>query len=77
MQTENLQIEQIKKLYPNQWVLIAEPQIQNTLVLGGIVLFNSKDKREIAYKRINWREKYTHATTIYTGSFPKNRKFWL
>lgn len=77
METSILTIEQIKESYPKQWVLIAEPNIQNTLVLGGIVLFGSKDKREIAYKRINWREKYKSATTIYTGEFPKNRKFWL
>jgi hypothetical protein len=72
-----LSFEQMKEKYPNEWVLIGNPEIVATKVLKGIVIFHSKDKREIAYRQINWREQFDAATTIFTGQLPKNRRFWL
>jgi len=77
MQAEALAYDQIKFLYPNEWVLLGNPVLSGTKVLGGTVIFHSKDKREIAYKQINWREQFQSAMTIFTGEKPKNRKFWL
>lgn len=74
---EALTIEQIKAQYPDQWVLVGNPVHQGTKILKGIVVFSSKDKREIAYSQINWREHFETAITIFTGIKPKNRKFWL
>ena len=61
---EILTKEQIKQLYPNQWVLIGNPQLGNPLVLGsiisklesGVVIYGSQDKREIAYKSKDLRK---------------------
>ena len=72
-----LTIEKIKQLYPDEWVLLGNPVIRNTEVLAGIPIYHAKDKRDIASERINWREQFDGATTIYTGEFPKNRRFWL
>lgn len=77
MQAEALAYDQIKLLYPNEWVLLGNPVLSGAKVLGGTVIFHSKDKREIAYKQINWREQFQSAMTIFTGEKPKNRKFWL
>jgi hypothetical protein len=73
----HLSFEQIKVQYPNEWVLLGNPEIVDTKVLKGIVIFHSRDKREIAYSQINWREQFDSATTVFTGQMPKNRKFWL
>lgn len=77
MNTQQLTIEQIKAQYPDQWVLVGNPTLSGTSVLSGIVVFHSKDKREIAYSHINWREHFKSAMTIFTGEKTKNKKFWL
>ncbi len=72
-----LNIEQIAAQYPDEWVLLGNPQTDGATVLAGTVVFHSKDKREIAYSPINWREHFEHAITIFTGKVSKKRKFWL
>lgn len=81
---EVLTINQIKTQYPDQWVLIGNPELKDFDILeaiinkliSGIVLFASKDKREIAYKAKDLRKDVESITCIYTGEFPSNRK-WL
>jgi hypothetical protein len=81
---QTLTIEQIKKEYPEQWVLIGNPQLDNTTTLGsiisklvsGVVLLASKDKREIGYKTKEVRKGFQSVTCIFTGEIPQNRK-WL
>jgi hypothetical protein len=58
-------------------VLLGNPVIENTRVLAGVPIFHAKDKRDIAVQGINWKENFRGATTIFTGEFPKNRRFWL
>jgi hypothetical protein len=72
-----LTIDEIITRFPNQWVLLGNPEIFGSKVLSGFVLFNSPDKREIAYSQINWRDQFQSATTVFTGKKTKNRKFWL
>lgn len=72
-----LTIDQIKANYPDEWVLVGNPDYAGATVLGGVVIDHSKDKREIAYRQPNWRERFQTAITVFTGEKPKNRKFWL
>ena len=80
-----LSIEQIKKQYPDQWILIGNPELSDPDVNGsilsklirGIVLFASKDKREIAYKAADLKKEVDTTACIYTGEIPKNRLFLL
>lgn len=81
---EVLTIAEIKARYPNQWVLVGNPELTDPSILGsiisklirGVVLLSSKDKREIGYKAKNVKEGYDSITCVYTGEIPKNRK-WL
>jgi hypothetical protein len=80
MNQNALSIEQIKALFPNEWVLLGNPEYQDMKVLKGIVILHHKDKREPAYEardKNTWQKTFESATTIYTGEFPKNRRFWL
>ncbi len=77
LSTEILPFEKIKALYPNEWVLLGNPETENTEVLSGIVLMHGKDKREIAYIGREIVKNFKTYTLRYTGEFPKNRKFWL
>ena len=82
---EILTINEIKAQYPDEWVLVANPELDDEESLGsivdklvqGIVLLHSKDKRELAYKAREVRKGYESIACIYTGVFPKNRKYWL
>lgn len=82
---EVLTIDQIKTDFPNQWVLIGNPQMREGNFVGsilqkikaGLVLYSSSDKREIAYKTQELVKDVERFTCIYTGKIPKNRRFWL
>ena len=81
---EILTKEEILKRYPNQWVLVGNPELNNldtlgtiiSKLLGGTVLLFGKDKREIGYKAKEVRKGYDSVTLIFTGEVPQNRK-WL
>lgn len=82
---EILTIDQIKLQYPNEWVLVGNPTMRADNFVGpiiqkiikGIVLYHSKDKREIGYKAAEIAQTVEETACIYTGEVPKNRKFWL
>jgi hypothetical protein len=82
---EILTIAQIREKFPNQWVLIGNPELTNMDTLGsivsklvrGVVLMESADKRELAYKAKELRQGFQSITCIYTGEFPKGRKYLL
>jgi hypothetical protein len=80
---EVLNISQIREKFPSQWVLIGNPELDNLDTLGsiarklvrGVVLMGSADKRELAYKAKELRQGFNSITCIYTGEFPKGRKY--
>ena len=46
-----LQISELKKMYPNEWVLLGNPvKDKNEIdILSGIPIYHSKDKKEVCY----------------------------
>ena len=80
-----ISIEEIKNQYPDEWVLVGNPQMREGNFVGavsqkirsGIVIYHSKDKREIAYKIDELKKGFTKIACIFTGEMPKNRKLWL
>ena len=80
-----LSIGEIKKDFPEQWVLIGNPELSEPEINGlianklvsGIVLFASKDKREIAYKAAELRKNVESTICIFTGEIPKKSYFFL
>ena len=82
---EVLSIEEIRRKYPNQWVLVGNPEINAPEINGsiiskllrGIVLYASKDKREIGFKAKDFRGTVEKTACVFTGEIPKNRLFLL
>lgn len=82
---ENLSFEQIKDQYPEQWVLVGDPLLSDSeanaaivsQLIGGVVLFASKDKRELAHKAKDVRKGYALTVCVYTGEIPHKRLFLL
>ena len=74
-----INISEIKTLYPDEWVLLGNPVMDDSKidVLSGIPLFHSKDKKEIANNFSELKKGYETTACIYTGELSNNRKFWL
>lgn len=84
MEKQVLTFDEIKKRYPDQWVLIGNPVLNDNFVgsivsklQAGIVLLWSKDRKELGLKANAARQGYDEIACVYTGEIPKNRKFWL
>lgn len=66
-------------------MLVGDPNLGDPSQVGsvvsklqsGIVLYHSKDKREIAYKAKELTQGVERFACIFTGELPKNRRFWL
>jgi len=69
-------INEIKILYPDEWVLLGNPIMdENKIdVLGGIPLFHSKDKKEVCYIGREKTANFDKITLIYTGIIRPTRK---
>ena len=56
--------------YESEWVLVEDPQLNEQLeVLGGRVLYHSKDRDEVYQKAVELRPK--HSAVLYTGTMPQ------
>lgn len=73
---EVLTMEEIKARYPSEWVLIADPEVDEYLrVKRGKVAWHSKDRDEIDKKALELRLK--HAAFLYLGKAPEDMEFAL
>jgi hypothetical protein len=73
---EKLNIDEIKKLYPDEWVLVGDPHMDEARidVLEGVPIFHSKDKKEVCYIGRDKTSNFEKITLIYTGQFKPIRK---
>ena len=71
-----INIDEIKALYPDEWVLLGNPIMDDSKldVLSGIPLFHSKDKKEVCYLGRDKTSNFQKITLIYTGAFKSTRK---
>lgn len=70
-------VSELKSLYPNEWVLLANPQKKNNALLGGLVLIHDADKRSFALKAKDLLKKYPGATHFFTGEAPSHARTGL
>jgi hypothetical protein len=65
--SELLTVSQIQSKFDREWVLLEDPQIDDKLqILGGKVVFHSKDRDEVDRKALELRPR--HSAFLYTGS---------
>jgi hypothetical protein len=71
-----LTLEEIKARYQSEWVLIGDPEEDESLdVLGGRVLFHSADPTETYRKAAELRP--GRFATVYTGEIPEDMDYAL
>lgn len=71
-----LSINDIKNLYPDEWVLLGNPTMdeKHIDVLAGVPIYHSKDKKEVCYIGRDKTSSFDKITLIFTGSFRSTRK---
>jgi hypothetical protein len=73
-----INIAEIKNLFPDEWVLLGNPQndTNGIDVVSGMPLYHSKDKKEVCYIGRDKTEGYDKITLIYTGHFKPIRRIF-
>jgi hypothetical protein len=76
MENQVLSFEEIKKLFPDEWVLLGNPEYTDDYLklISACVVSHNKDKSYLALNHPEWRKIYKTATCIYTGTFPKRHR---
>ncbi len=72
---QSLNIDEIKSLYPNEWVLLGNPVLDEyrTGVLSGIPIYHSRDKREVCYLGREQTGPFNTIKLVYTGEIKHHR----
>ncbi len=69
--------DELKRLYPNEWILLGDPEMENTSVLGGVVLYHSKDKKEVCYIGRDKTADFSTVTIAFAGDLKQHLKIGL
>jgi hypothetical protein len=77
MDDSYITLDELKKLYPDEWVLLGNPKMQNTSVLGGILLYHSKDKKEVCYVGRDKTTGFSTVTITFAGDMKQHRKIGI
>jgi hypothetical protein len=70
---ERRSIEDIKRSYPDEWILLGEPEEneREMQILSGIVLYHSPDKRELAYRDKPLLKEYDRVFLFFNRVTPR------
>ncbi len=73
---QSLAITDIKNQYPDEWVLVGNPVMDDSKidVLSGIPIYHSKDKKEVCYIGRDKTSAFEKITLIFTGTLKPTRK---
>lgn len=77
MEDKYVTIEEAKIQYPDEWLLLGNPVTDNLNVIGGILLYHSKDKKEVCYLGKDKTANYSKITLEFTGSFKPKRRIGI
>lgn len=58
-------------------MLLGNPEMKNTAVLGGIVLYRSKDKKEVCYIGRDKTAEFDIVTIAFSGDLKQHRKIGI
>ncbi len=76
MENQVLSFEEIKKLFPDEWGLLGNPEYSDDDLdlLSACVVAHNKDKSDLALNCPDWRKSFGTATCVFTGTFPKRHR---
>lgn len=75
---QTVSFKTICQRYPNEWVLLGNPQsIKGSIVLGGVVLYHSVDKKEVCYMGRDKTAGFERIRLVYAGKLPSVRRIGI
>ena len=80
IKTETLQSlpwDEIKRLYPEQWVVLGDPVLKGTKVQSGVVISHHADKRIAGMEGGEHREGFKKFTLTFTGQHKPVRRIGI
>ncbi|MFY7890151.1 MAG: hypothetical protein ACOVOW_14650 [Spirosomataceae bacterium] len=77
MENTYLSFEDAKLLYPDEWLLLGNPVKEEFTLLGGILLYHSKDKKEVCYLGRDKTEGFERIKLVFTGKSKGMRKMGI
>ena len=77
MENTYLDFSEVKEKYPNEWVILGNPEMKNTSILGGIVVYHSKDKKEVCYIGRDKIADFQTVTIVFAGDLKQSRKIGI
>ena len=69
-------IEEISQAYPEEWVLLGEPNIEGAAIRGGIVVFHAATKKGLLEGR-DLLKNFKHSTWTFTGQTRRGMQQWV
>ena len=70
-------IDDLKQIYPDEWLLLGNPKLENTSVMGGVVLYHSQDKKEVCYIGRDKTTDFETVTITFAGDLKKKRSIGI
>ena len=69
-------IEDIKSSYPDEWILLGNPEMDEYRqdILSGVVLYHSRDKRELAYRDKPLLKQYKKTAHFFNRVTPRPKR---
>ena len=74
---QSLSWEEIKRLYPEQWVVLGDPTLEGTKVLSGVVISHHADKRIASMEGGERRAGFKKFTLTFTGQMKPVRRIGI
>lgn len=73
----SIALSTIRKKFPNEWVLLADPVMEGIEVKGGIVLLHHKDKKELTIQGREVIGGYANYRVVFTGKLSGVRRLGI
>jgi hypothetical protein len=73
---EKLSFDNIKKMYPNEWIYLGDPEITDNEIVSAVLIAHHSDKKELAIQNSGKGKNFSSAVIRYTGEIVKRGK-WL
>ena len=72
-----LTFEQLKEQFPDEWLLLANPEFKNAKPTRGVLLAHGRDYLELCYQSQGLTAGYQDSTIVFTGEPQTNNRKWL
>ena len=75
---QTVSFKTIQHRYPNEWVLLGNPtKSEKGIVLGGVVLYHSTDKKEVCYLGKEKTTGFDRIRLVFTGQLTSMRRIGI